>query len=357
MMAKLRRGFTLIELLVVISIIGVLIALLLPAVQSARESARRAQCANNLKQLGIALHAYHSSQNVLPMGRELNLVPTHGHCFSAYVMILAQLEQSTLFNALNFSQSPDSLSTSGYPEIGYPANTTVTTASISTFICPSDVRNRAEAFATTAGFLPGATNYLLNTGNTFAVSTRNKSGAKVTGLFFENSAVKIEAIRDGSSNTACISETLLSDSRASGTWDGTSPTTAFVVPQSGFDPTCPDSELSNYATQCHGSGLNLLPWRGAAWAIGGPAFTLYNHVRPPNSPDVDCVAGSMRSSCQDPQWAKLSHSVSARSNHPGGVNALFADGTVRFIKSGVHPVVWQALGSRDGREVVGSSDY
>jgi prepilin-type N-terminal cleavage/methylation domain-containing protein len=346
----MRRGFTLIELLVVIAIIGVLAGLLLPAVQAAREAARRAQCASNLKQIGVAMHNYNSAIGVFPPGRLRSQVDHNGRCYAAYAYLLPYLEQSSLYNATNFNLNPDNAPNSAVAgENGLqPENTTALYTNLSVLLCPSDP------------FVPrpdnkALHNYPLNTGTTFAVSPRNPDNIPVNGVFFENSAVSAQHITDGTSQTVCVSETVVSDGTP-GFWDGTSPTNGFVLARGGDDSTT-GPQLVNYPADCSGSGLKLNMTRGVIWIYGAPGHSMYNHARPPNDRGVDCRGGLPHSNDTNFWWDRLSHNVTAHSRHPGGVQALRCDGSLLFIKNSVNIVVWSALGSRNGQEVVSNDAF
>jgi prepilin-type N-terminal cleavage/methylation domain-containing protein/prepilin-type processing-associated H-X9-DG protein len=346
--AAQARGFTLIELLVVIAIIAVLIALLLPAVQGAREAARRVQCANNLKQIGLALHTYHAAFETFPPGRVRLRVDYEGRCFSTFAQILPQLEQIAAFNAINFNLNSDD---ENDVDLGSGQNATVRYLEVNTFHCPSDLDQKVWG-------LRAPTNYLVNTGTTYPISRFCASKLPITGIFFDNSSVPIAQITDGTSQTVAVSETIKSEHGSAVTmdWDGTSTTTGFVMTR-GATNNGGGPELMSYKDQCTGTGLLMLNLRGSSWILGVPAVTMYNHDRTPNDLRIDCIGGLTHSRCQIDTLDASSLSVAARSRHPGGVNALFADGGVRFIKSTINLPLWRAIGSRNGREAVSAADY
>lgn len=348
-----RFGFTLIELLVVIAIIGVLIALLLPTVQQAREAARRTGCRNNLHQLGLAMHNYLDANKVFPPGRIVYVSPTddlsqtgnlnatsgQGNCFSAYAQMLPYLDQMNLYNQINFRSGPDT-TPNDLVDIIQPA----------IFLCPTDTG--VQSLAQGPGFA-GITNYVMNTGTTFSVSPKNPSGKPVTGIFFENSKVGPQDITDGLTQTVCLSEQIISDpadkTNSAGNWTGATPSSGFVLTFNNNN-TSNGPELLNYPGDCV-SGQKLQLTRGSRILYGAPGHTMYNHIRKPNDKGIDCRGGLPHSPRNFYWWSRLSHNVAAHSRHTGGVHALYCDGHVLFINNEIDLTRWQNMGGRsDGTE-------
>jgi prepilin-type N-terminal cleavage/methylation domain-containing protein/prepilin-type processing-associated H-X9-DG protein len=348
----LPRAFTLIELLVVIAIIAVLIALLLPAVQAAREAARRAQCVNNLKQIGIALHSYMSATNVLPPGRVNSHITGMGNCWGAYAEILNQLEQQAVFNSFNFNLPPDTDPTTTLAA----ANVTGFETFLNVLICPSD---SSPLLVTVSNGNYATHNYPMNTGNSYSVvqyPAAPLTGAP-NGVLFENSAITPAAIPDGLSNTVAVAETIRS---VPGSTYATNPSNVFLITGNNSTTGPPITSPADYQTLClslPASTTQFQDTRGVRWHYGAPGHTLYNHIRPPNDPQPDCRGGLPHSNRTDPVWNWLSQNITTHSKHPGGVNALLCDGHVQFAKNTINVVVWQGLGSRNGGEVISSDAY
>jgi prepilin-type N-terminal cleavage/methylation domain-containing protein/prepilin-type processing-associated H-X9-DG protein len=353
-----RSAFTLIELLVVIAIIAVLIALLLPAVQAAREAARRIQCTNNLKQIGLAMHNYHSVSNVFPPGRINTYIAGNGHCWGAYSQMLPQLELQALFNTMNFSMNPDP----DYTSTSAAVNKTAAVTVVNALMCPSD----SGPTLVPVGAGPYAVhNYLLNVGSGYSVVQAPPTGMVApNGILYENSAVSIAAITDGTSQTVSMSETIRS---TDGSPTGLNTLTVFARdPLSGFVITGtnvagsgpPITDDASYVSLCLTSTPSgFQPTRGVKWLYGAPGHSMYNHRRPPNDKRYDCRGGLPHSDKSSADWLNLSLNITSRSRHPGGVNSLFSDGHVQFVKDSVNVTSWQALGSRNGGEVVSADAF
>ncbi len=307
-----HRGFTLIELLVVIAIIAVLIALLLPAVQQAREAARRTQCKNNLKQLGLALHNYHDAHLCFPFGQQ-----DSAKSFSAVSQLLPYFDQGPLYATINFSLPA-----------GDAANTAPRNTEIPALRCPSDFSNPLSAQG-------GSTNYLTNKGT--EVMWHDPTGPNTglpaqTGVMFYQSCIRIRDITDGTSNTCAISERILADGN-----NGVVSPIADVF----FSPAAPTTadEAITICNAVDTSNLaNQFPlFMGAPWIHGQHT---YQHINTPNT-----------RSCGF--FTVLRANMPASSRHTGGVQSLLCDGSVRFTSDNIDRGVWRAVGTRAGGEVVG----
>jgi len=320
-MPSSRRGFTLIELLVVIAIIGVLIGLLLPAVQAAREAARRANCVNNLKQIGLALQNYHDSVGALPMGYVARgpfvdgaTDTTPGWGWAA--MILPQAEQRALFDAINFGLAVEA-----------PQNTTVVLTGLNLYHCPSDAGLAGPFPVTDAAANVLATmdpsSYAACVGDdaSDAATGVNRDG-RGRGVMFRNSAVRLADVMDGTSSTIFVGERAWSN--AQGVWAGV---------------------VTNGVTRR--GPLNRCPTTGSPYSPAAAMVQAHCHLL---NTDSDADGGLDDFSSQ----------------HPGGANFAFGDGSVHFLKNvlrdsggGYSPesLRLQALGTRAGREVVSADSY
>jgi prepilin-type N-terminal cleavage/methylation domain-containing protein/prepilin-type processing-associated H-X9-DG protein len=315
-MLRRRSAFTLIELLVVIAVIAVLIGLLLPAVQKVREAAARTQCQNNLKQIGLALHDYHSALNVLPPGRDANSFSTHAY-------LLPYLEQDNVYRLINFKVSYND-----------PSNAAALAARIKTFLCPSDPRTPLVP----AGW--AGNNYRANQGSNILWGMPSATGPNSTlpapnGPFYIDSAVRLTDITDGTSNTAAFSEHLIGDfSNGLSTPNGD-------TYEPGIYPNTPDDAVA-YCTGVNTSDLSKQGYSnvGAPWLYGYHSTTIYFHVGPPNG--LSCMYPPGRIA------------TTANSGHTNGVNLCLCDGSVRFVANSVSLTTWRAVGSRNGGEVLGS---
>jgi prepilin-type processing-associated H-X9-DG protein/prepilin-type N-terminal cleavage/methylation domain-containing protein len=365
-----RRGpapaFTLIELLVVIAIIAVLIALLLPAVQAAREAARRAQCVNNLKQIGLALHSYiDSNDTVPPAALDTRIVAgttiANGG-FGPLARLLPYIEQQPLYNAANFS-----INVINNPP-GVWINSTAIHTRIGSFLCPSNTAPTWPSITVDTSIAPGV-NYFASVGSGLEFSAKQSGGAP-NGIFYYTPTggpgpVSLAGITDGTSNTIAFGEWVIGDGNDAiisapsdiifvGAYPpGVSRNTPLMELPAGAGP------FQQWVQQCAAalttSGdrtSNHTSMLGMGWAWGLPGFSIGNIVLAPNpkAPNCSVSSGSTNTIWNPGMWTLSSH-------HPGGANVLFADGSVKFLKDSVAlPVVW-ALGSRAQGEIISADGY
>jgi len=312
---RAAAGFTLVELLVVIAIIGILIALLLPAVQAAREAARRSQCSNNLKQLTLAMHNYHDPHRAFPPGQYIYIdhtSPDNWNRYSWFFSILPYVEQAPMYEI--YKEHLTGPRTGAYCYTNLPCKKAI----VQTFMCPSDPANPKIENGSGTGNQQGFHgNYVLDAGDDYFNPGGYQNSAKLNGLFYVFSRTSIRDIRDGTTSTLFASEIILS----------------------------PDGPVGSGREDIRGRYHNVRH-----------AGALFSTKYPPNTSQPDrhnyCI------SIKDAPCTQTGTDVivSARSYHPGGVNASLADGSVRFMSEDVDPVLYQALGTRDGGELI-SGDF
>jgi prepilin-type N-terminal cleavage/methylation domain-containing protein/prepilin-type processing-associated H-X9-DG protein len=311
-MSSRRSGFTLVELLVVIAIIGILIALLLPAVQAAREAGRRTQCTNNLKQFSLAAQTYHDTFETLPAGRNRREI-------SAHASLLPYYENAQLERLVDYSKSWN-----------HANNATARSTSIKFFNCPSDHQK-----AMPTGY--AGTSYRANQGSGVLWDTppTNPSNPNFgmpapNGVFFVNSYLPLASISDGLSNTAAFSEHQKGDFNQ-----------AVSTPADTFQPGTTPANADEALLQCNAIDVDNLTYQGrsdvgAPWIQGYHSTTIYFHVLPPNG-----------RSCMFPPGRIA---TTAASQHPSGVMVAMCDGSVRFVQETIDLQAWRYLGQRnDGR--------
>ncbi|WP_406698608.1 DUF1559 domain-containing protein [Singulisphaera sp. Ch08] len=347
-MRRLRRSaFTLIELLVVIAIIAVLIALLLPAVQAAREAARRIQCVNNMKQLGLAIHNYNSVHSCIPPGRVWG--PRPGKAATDFpkvfqgapnttwfCLMLPQIEQGNLANAFNYSLGSEGWAGPGLAAVdGFFANSTVSASKISSFQCPSDRQNQFQIIASYQGGMLSKPimskgNYAASWGNTNWGAARDGS----LGLQYRRSAfghdgdTTFASITDGTSNTVFVGEVMQG---ATNDIRGAMWTT---VPGG-----C--SFMTRYAPNSTKDYLGL--------RTGGDFLN--------NNEGLFCTSEPVQQLPCDFGASDSEAFAGSRSRHAGGVNVLLGDGSVRFVKNSVNQAVWQGLNTINSGEIISSDAF
>jgi prepilin-type N-terminal cleavage/methylation domain-containing protein len=337
--SKGRRGFTLIEVLVVIAIIGILIALLLPAVQAARESARRTSCSNNLRQMGLAIHHYHGAWGVLPPAALVYLLPNNTIWTSylgPHARILPFIEQNNVFNAMDISAA-----------YGDPDNKAAVGRVIEGFLCPSEVRREPYSHATFGNI--GGVNYGFSMGDWYVWNGVGRASLPTRSAFGVNFSRHWADFTDGLSNTLLMSEVknYQVTIRDCGSF-------ANINDPSSIPP--PNADPLTVCPEYLGSGCTVFRNAHTQWAEMSSHHNGFTTAWPPNKrtpggpglseADVDII--SRRERLGGPTFA----AITSRSYHPGGVQSLLGDGSARFTPQTIDGFVWRALGTVGGGETM-----
>ena len=335
-----RPAFTLIELLVVIAIIGVLVALLLPAVQAAREAARRSQCTNHLKQIGLAVANYESAHGVIPPTCTYN-VATVGNDFSMKAHLLPFMELPMVYNATNYSFAYNTAQ-----------NAPPTSTRVAIFLCPSDGNTNNRSMASAPGRVFAETNYGNNIGTSMSFNGGIFDGPAHSLGSALGGVVNFASVTDGLSNTAIFSEWIKGKNQPTTNdpkWQvyNLGEDISWTAPFKPTITTTLGDELARLKAKCEASKTISFPTKGYSWmfyecGIGGG----YSHIMPPNSKacQFSNLAGNPHGN------AKHATLIGASSRHSGGVNVGMLDGSVKFVKDSVNPLTWAAVATMAGGE-------
>jgi prepilin-type N-terminal cleavage/methylation domain-containing protein/prepilin-type processing-associated H-X9-DG protein len=330
-----RPAFTLVELLVVIAIIGILVALLLPAVQAAREAARRNQCKNNLKQLGLATLNYESAQRKLPPSANIDLTSTaptpNNGSWGVHGRLLEYLEEASLRSLVDI-------------ELAWDNQMAISGLQISGFQCPSDSRSQEVRDPGGGKALLYATNYGFNLGEWFVFDPATNKGGR--GMFYPNSHLPLAKVIDGTSKTLLAAEV---KSWTPYTRNGGSPTAT------------PPATAAEAATQV-ASGTEYKDTGHTEWPDGRVHHTGFTAAMTPNTfvsytpsgaaTPVDADYNSWQEGKNGSAGSATYAIITSRSHHAGQVQVAMVDGSVQAVTDGVELVVWRAMSTRDGEEVV-----
>lgn len=326
-----RSGFTLVELLVVITIIGILIALLLPAVQAAREAARRGQCVNNLKQLALALHNYEQAFQVFPRYNQLPAVSGGAatYAYPVHIKLLPYIEQEALYDRIKTA------SRNFYLDAG--ADAIVAASPLPAFLCPSD-----RAFPSTT--VKGSCNYPVCAGSNIAWDI---DASRQNGVFCFRDETKIAWIEDGTSNTIMLGEHLTGDNDNTVYRAETDVVNGVPWPsgynQSTHQGPITADQVNTYGQSCDANRASHQSVMAYRWSRGAPAYTVFTTLAPPNWKWPSCAVNSG-------SWGDSRGVYPPRSRHPGGVNLALADGAVKFVSETIDLATFQGLGSKNGKE-------
>jgi prepilin-type N-terminal cleavage/methylation domain-containing protein len=320
-----RAAFTLVELLVVIAIIGILIALLLPAVQAAREAARRMSCSNNLKQVGLALHNYHDTFKRFPPSAILPFGATFDS-WSVQARLLPFLEQANLEDLIDWN-------------FAYSVQPNVTKMRVATYLCPSEIRDIERPDGALTHY---PLNYGINLGTWFVYDPNTRRGGD--GLSHPNGLTNMASVADGTSNTLAFAEVKA--------WN--------PYLRDGGTPSAPGTPIPTDPASVVAFGGSFKSNSGhTEWVDGRVHQTGFTGTFPPNT-EIPYVSGSQTydidftSSREGKTTNQITYAVvNSRSYHPGGAQVLLTDGSARFVSETIERITWRSLTTRDGREVVG----